>query len=73
MQACFESNVEFCVRGPPTVTGLRLSDAQVQRMGRVKPAGVLPFLFAIAAAACQHTPQNFNCPVHRSGPYSALF
>jgi hypothetical protein len=33
--------------------GLRLSDAHVQRSGRVNPAGVAPFLFAIAAAAAK--------------------
>ena len=33
--------------------GLRLSDAHVQRTGRVKPGGVVPFLFAIAAAAAR--------------------
>jgi len=33
--------------------GLRLSDAHVQRMGRVNPAGVKLFLLAIAAAAAK--------------------
>ena len=34
------------------VVVVRLSEAHVQRMGLVNPTGVLPFMAAIAAAAC---------------------